>query len=158
MQHKQKKKIQNELQSICDSKGVELEIKSNGHAQLRGPLLVNYYPFSKALTAYVKNTTEGRKGVTPQEAVEMCFKEPSGIKKAKRRISYKKVRALLIERGVTKCHWCDKALTLETSTLEHIVPLSRGGLDCMQNFTLACQVCNEARGSDMPELYSQEVK
>ena len=154
MNHKEKKKIESALQLLCDEKGIELEIKSNGHAQLRGPLLVNYYPFSKALTAYVKNTTEGRKGVTPKEAVDMCFKEPSGIKKAKRRVSYKRVRALLIERGFDKCHWCKLPLTLETS---HIVPLSRGGLDCMQNFTLACHVCNEARGSDMPELYQRET-
>lgn len=158
MNHKEKEAIRNKLESLCDEKGVELEIKSNGHAQLRGPLLVNYYPFSKTKTAYVKNTTEGRKNVSPEDAVSMCFKEPSGIKRAKRRVSYKRVRSLLLERGVTKCHWCKEPLTLETSTIEHIVPLSRGGLDCMQNFTLACNVCNEARGSDMPELYGQAIK
>ena len=152
-EYKRKQKIRDELNAECERRGCELLERGNGHFQIKGPLLVNYYPFSKQRTAYVKNTTEGRKNVEPRQAVSMCFKEPSGIKKAKRRFSHKRVRSILLERGVTKCHWCNEPLTLETSTIEHIVPLSRGGLDCMQNFTLACKVCNEARGNDMPEIY-----
>ncbi len=35
-------------------------------------------------------------------------------------------------------------------TLEHIVPLSRGGKDAPDNLAIACRLCNHARGSMMP--------
>jgi 5-methylcytosine-specific restriction endonuclease McrA len=65
--------------------------------------------------------------------------------------SYKNERAMLFAKQKT-CHWCGCELTLETSTLEHIYPLSKGGLDQPNNWTLACHACNQKRGNSMPEL------
>jgi hypothetical protein len=47
------------------------------------------------------------------------------------------------------CQWCQKALTFETSTLDHIRPLRSGGselvLECLDNYALSCQECNSRR-------------
>jgi 5-methylcytosine-specific restriction endonuclease McrA len=43
-------------------------------------------------------------------------------------------------------------LTLDTSTMDHVIPLHRGGLDNANNRVLACEPCNSKRGHDMPEL------
>lgn len=152
-------KILKDLERICEFHHVELILKGNAHYQLKGPLLVNYYPLSSKKTAYVAGTTGGRKHVTPEQAVKMCFQAPSdSCKKAKRSGNYyKKKRQLWFKKKIRNCKWCEMPLTLEpnqknSATLEHIIPLNRGGLNNMNNMTLACEPCNQKRGSGMPEL------
>ena len=68
--------------------------------------------------------------------------------------SYKKARRRLLKKHPF-CHWCNTLLTEETATLEHIIPLKRGGLDNDNNRTLACEPCNQERGHDMPEIATE---
>ena len=42
--------------------------------------------------------------------------------------------------------YCVATLTLETATIEHIVPLAGNGLDDLRNMTIACAECNHAAG------------
>ena len=143
------------LAEICQDRGVELVEKPNGHCQLKGDLLVNYYPYSKKRSAYVAGTTKGKEQVSFNEAVQMCFSAPKMANKADRvkrkKGSTRKLRERML-RKIKSCYWCNKPLTLDTSTLEHKVPLARGGLDNANNRTLACKECNEARGCNMTEL------
>jgi predicted phage-related endonuclease/5-methylcytosine-specific restriction endonuclease McrA len=44
------------------------------------------------------------------------------------------------------CRWCGRRLVNETATLDHIVPLAVGGPDREENWCLACEECNHARG------------
>lgn len=145
--------IINDLEKLAEAKGITVIDCSNGHYQLiGGPLLVNYYPYSKKKTAYVSSTTQGRFGVTPEEAVNMCFTPPPlDSKTGKRPNNTRRIRKKLLLQ-IRNCRWCDKELTLDNSTLEHEIPLARGGLDTPSNRTLACARCNHSRGSDMPEL------
>lgn len=146
-------KIIKRLFEIAEKKEIEVVERANGHYQLKGPLLVNYYPLSAKKTAYIAGTTGGKKGVDPVEAVAMCFKAPklSG-RKDKRSSNSKRKRERLFAKGIKNCHWCGIPITVENSTLEHIIPLHRGGLDNANNRTLACEKCNNERGHDMPEL------
>lgn len=140
------------LQEICAERGVEYRDCGNGHIQLKGPLLVNYYPESKFMTAYVAGTKKSVKRVHPDQAVDMCFEAPvcQGVKDSRSKNTRRQRMAL--HRKINKCHWCGIPLTIDTSTLEHKIPLGRGGLDNANNRTLACEPCNRERGSDMPEL------
>lgn len=142
------------LQALAESRGVKYIKKPNGHIQLKGPLLVNYYPSSKSKSAYVAGTKKAAKHVTPEQAINMCFEAPTlqADKPEKRSKGSRDKRRKMLKK-IKTCNWCAKPLTLDTSTIEHIVPLARGGLDCANNRTLACKECNELRGSDMPELY-----
>jgi hypothetical protein len=47
------------------------------------------------------------------------------------------------------CIYCGCPLTAETATIEHVVPLSQGGIDRMVNMALACAECNHGLG-DLP--------
>jgi len=128
-----------EVEALAKKKGVECVVKANGHVQLKGDLLVNYYPESKKQTAYVAGTTAGKKRVSPEEAIEMCFKAPELIgRKDNRSANSKRKRQALFKKGVNKCHWCGVDITVDSSTLEHIIPLARGGLDNANNRALAC--------------------
>lgn len=141
------------LELACALKDIELKDCGAGHFQLHGPLLVNYYPNSKNKSAYIAGTKKAAKHVTPEQAVEMCFNAPEaqGGLKDKRSGGSREKRKKLLNK-VKNCYWCKTRLTLDTSTLEHIIPLSRGGLDNSNNLTLACYTCNNDRGSEMPEL------
>ncbi len=145
------------LKSLAEARGVEYIEKPNGHIQLKGPLLVNYYPNSKSKSAYVAGTKKAAKQVTPEQAVNMCFEAPvrQADKAEKRSSNSKSKRRKMIAKGITCCWWCKEPLTLDTSTLEHKIPLDIGGLDNANNRTLACFPCNQARGNTMPELKSE---
>jgi 5-methylcytosine-specific restriction endonuclease McrA len=40
------------------------------------------------------------------------------------------------------CDYCDAALTQETSTVDHVVPLAKGGREEPTNYALCCKPCN----------------
>lgn len=43
------------------------------------------------------------------------------------------------------CHYCEKELTFKTATLDHVIPLSRGGYDRLKNVVLCCSDCNQKK-------------
>lgn len=52
----------------------------------------------------------------------------------------------LIERDGPQCLFCPTELTVETATIEHIVPVTGGGTEHINNKALACDDCNKAAG------------
>ncbi len=139
------------LRKLAEQHGLEFIEKPNGHVQVKGALLVNYYPESKQRTAYIAGTRKGFKYATPEKVIELATSKPPispNIKK--RKIQTKRKMKLL--RKYKNCHWCNKELMFKTATVDHVIPLYRGGLDNDNNTVLSCQPCNEARGHDMPEI------
>lgn len=67
------------------------------------------------------------------------------LRNSKRRQSFK--RMLLGERPWVECHYCGQHLTLETVTLDHVKPLSKGGAMGIKNIVPACLACNRKRGN-----------
>jgi len=125
------------LRAKCKKRGVTLTIKENGHYQLKGDLLVNWYPHSKNQTAYVAGTTQGFKHVSLDEVIKMTQRPPPKLDgKVKRKKSYKEEKRVLLARD-SQCCYCGCELTLKTATIEHVIPLSRGGLENMNNYKLA---------------------
>jgi len=142
------------LEFLCLERNVQLTNRGNGHIQLKGALLVNYYPYGKNKSAYVAGTKKASKKVSINQAVDMCFQAPTSQGETdKRKGNSRKKRKKMI-RKIKNCHWCKTPLTLDSSTIEHVIPLARGGLDNANNRTLACSGCNHSRGSNMPELHT----
>lgn len=144
---------EDKLKKLCEEYGFQLEEKPNGHFQIKGKLLVNYYPYSKNKTAYIAQTAGGFKYVTPEVAVEMAANlPPLSEGKTERKRSYREDKDKLYRKR-PYCNWCNKQLTRKESTLDHIVPLSRGGLNHHNNYVLACKECNQQRDNKMSELW-----
>ena len=46
----------------------------------------------------------------------------------------------LVNRG--ECYYCHETFTKENLTMDHIIPLSRGGCSTKGNIVIACKMCN----------------
>lgn len=140
------------LSALAKKNNVEYIDKGKGHIQLKGVLLVNYYPDSKLRTAYINGMKGSTKHVTPEKAVMMANEAPmkNGIKDGRKK-SYRRDKIRLLKKHPF-CHWCNKSLTIETATIEHLIPLGMGGINNANNYALACEECNHERGCSMPEL------
>lgn len=138
---------------------IYIEEKSPGHFHLRGHLLVNYYPDSTKQTAYVAGMKGSYSNISPEQAVAMCFVQPEPMSKTPRNKDPKRRRRekeILLKR-YPYCRWCGKPLLYKSATFEHIIPLAIGGLDNLNNLTLACKKCNHERGCNMTELTNKDL-
>ncbi|ACG60405.1 gp83 putative HNH endonuclease [Iodobacter phage PhiPLPE] len=147
------------LEKIASPLGISVTLKDQaaGHIQLKGVWVVNYYPCSKNKTAYIKGTVKGYANTSEEKAVSMASEQPPVAPcshKTERSKSgrYGKYKRWRVSGKRNHCRWCKAVLTYETATLEHVVPLNRGGLDCESNWDIACLACNTSRGNGMPEL------
>jgi 5-methylcytosine-specific restriction endonuclease McrA len=61
-----------------------------------------------------------------------------------------------IARGV--CHWCGRATAPADLTMDHIVPLSRGGRSVKGNVVPACKQCNNQKKQLLPMEWEQYLK
>ncbi len=58
---------------------------------------------------------------------------------------------LLFQRDRHHCCYCGAQKRPELLTRDHIVPISRGGLDQWKNVVTACKPCNQRKGARTPE-------
>ena len=49
--------------------------------------------------------------------------------------------------GDGKCAISGSYVNFDDMTVDHIVPLSRGGTNAMRNLRLACRTCNRSKGN-----------
>ncbi len=54
-------------------------------------------------------------------------------------------------RDGNRCQYCGKRFSTSELSLDHIVPLSRGGGSSWENVVCACLPCNVRKGSRLPE-------
>lgn len=55
-------------------------------------------------------------------------------------------KAEIIKRDGLNCYLCGKLLTEKQVTIDHLVPLSKGGFHCPSNARIACLKCNQEKG------------
>jgi 5-methylcytosine-specific restriction endonuclease McrA len=162
----EERNLETALRDAAAARGAQVNVLANGHFQIKGSLLVNYYPFAKRRTAYIAATTRGIPHATIAQAVALAFEPPSmadaGVK-AKRGSKgfYSRWRRQMWKAGFRTCHWCGVSMNRihghpRQLTCDHKIPLARGGLDNPNNFVPACLKCNQERGHAMPEITASQ--
>ncbi|BHH84048.1 HNH endonuclease [Desulforhopalus sp. 52FAK] len=48
------------------------------------------------------------------------------------------------------CHYCQKKVAYKNITMDHLVPLARGGRSTKDNLVPSCKKCNNLKKSMMP--------
>ena len=49
-----------------------------------------------------------------------------------------------------RCHWCDCVFSPEELTMDHVIPLARGGKASRNNVVPACKNCNSKKKYLLP--------
>lgn len=136
------------LECAAGSAGLVAVHCSGWHWQVRGgPIIVNFYPTKG--TVYVNGAVEKcrERAWTPEAVVGIAINGPRKQRGDDRR-SCRAEKQERWNRGPRVCCWCGTAFaTIADATVEHVLPLSRGGSNRVENIRLACQPCNRARGS-----------
>lgn len=57
----------------------------------------------------------------------------------------KEFRQTLLEARGFYCEYCGKDLNPINSTLDHVVPKTKGGSNCLSNIKICCKSCNSAK-------------
>jgi 5-methylcytosine-specific restriction endonuclease McrA len=55
-------------------------------------------------------------------------------------------RERLLKQFNGKCFWCGIDITVAQCTIDHYIPLYRGGKDNLTNMVASCMLCNKAKG------------
>jgi len=61
-----------------------------------------------------------------------------------------------IEKGV--CHYCQRPVGRENLTMDHVVPLARGGRSRKGNLVPACKECNNKKKYLLPLEWEEYLK
>jgi 5-methylcytosine-specific restriction endonuclease McrA len=59
--------------------------------------------------------------------------------------------------SATSCPYCDVMMTSKDKTLDHIVPLSRGGLHSIRNVLVCCRRCNTQKAGKTPKAWLRHL-
>jgi 5-methylcytosine-specific restriction endonuclease McrA len=65
----------------------------------------------------------------------------------------------IVAKGI--CHWCGGSFPKEELTMDHVVPITRGGMSSRGNLVPACKECNNRKKYLLPmewEEYLNSVK
>lgn len=70
-----------------------------------------------------------------------------GTQIEERRLFTYEERKAILKSSYGICAHCGKKLTTKTMTVEHVIPISRGGTSDMVNLTALCPECNQKKGN-----------
>lgn len=81
---------------------------------------------------------------------------------AKRLSITKKVRFNIFKRDLFTCQYCGKTPPAAVLEIDHIIPVSRGGVNSDDNLITSCFDCNRGKGADglevSPELLQKKAE
>ncbi len=127
--------------------------KSKSRILVTGGLrTLSYFPLGRNPSVYVQGSARGYKFEPGQSHSEVMIgfletgKFPGGLKGDRRpnRVESYQLKSALYQRS-RNCRWCRKSLRIDEATLDHVIPISQGGSNRIENLVLACGACNQSR-------------
>lgn len=154
-----------DIETLAKERNVEYRNLGNGHIQLTGVVLVNYYPSSRKRSAYISGSSHGIPHCSIEKAVELAANPDGALRhvgiggyiRRRHRATAQRARRRLYRKH-KHCHWCRTPLSFWQATINHIIPLSKGGLDQDNNRVIACEPCNHDRENDMPNRQYNHIE
>lgn len=75
------------------------------------------------------------------------------IDRIRRKTSYKTLVNKIKDNFELKCYYCGESVTKKRCTVDHLIPLCRGGQHAPQNLRISCKKCNCEKGQMTDEEY-----
>lgn len=86
------------------------------------------------------------------------IKQAVEIKKKPKRKQYTtEQRKIIYQRANGRCQLCGRKIEYEDMSLDHIVPLSWGGADEMENLQCTCFPCNKFKSNILPDKFVDRI-
>ena len=57
-----------------------------------------------------------------------------------------------------KCYYCEKVVTFQELTMDHLIPLGRGGRSTRDNLVPSCKDCNNKKKNMLPVEWQEYIK
>lgn len=123
---------------------------------IKTPILEDAQTFYSVNTAMRKiSKAPGKcKGYYPYDTEDTICKCD---RKKKRRNYSEEERKIIYNRSSGRCELCGKRLLFEEMTLDHIVPVSMGGADDMENLQASCLACNQFKSNILPDDFMDRI-
>lgn len=145
---------QEEFERQASALGLTVQNKEKKHYQIRGGLfLVDYYLTDTFLVCYhIQGTYSSQVTYNLFDLLEVPFNIPNLPKRSPRRqkrediFRLRGIRSSILKRQKNICFWCESELSFSNSSLDHVIPLSRGGSYGLDNLVTSCLTCNNVRG------------
>lgn len=97
------------------------------------------------------------KGYYPYDTEDIACRCDIRKNKDKRRSFSKAERKIIYDRSDGHCALCGQQLSLENMTLDHIVPVSMGGKDDLDNLQVSCYACNQFKSNILPDDFMDRI-
>jgi 5-methylcytosine-specific restriction endonuclease McrA len=113
---------------------------------------VEYFENAEVHSGHSRETGERRSFQIPSVMVLMKY-----IVLTKGREVALSKRNLML-RDEHECQYCGKHLRADTATIDHVVPVSRGGRNTWKNTVLSCKPCNNTKDNRTPQEAGMQLK
>lgn len=94
--------------------------------------------------------------------VELYTKKLLSIKDTSTKISRKSfsktTRQTIYHNSNCTCQICGKPITFEEFTIDHIIPLAKGGTNEMSNLQSSCFRCNRIKSDVLPDDFNETIQ
>lgn len=139
-----------ELKSKAESAGLVAVQCTAWHWQIRGGIaIVNYYPGKGTIYINGAECKSRERAHRADDLIQFAIEGPDYQRRTTRDPDgwdKKAAKQRLFHRSRCCC-WCGTRFdSVKAATIEHIVPLARGGSNRDDNLRLSCEPCNKARG------------
>lgn len=68
------------------------------------------------------------------------------------------IKRQIWERQNEKCAYCGQRKQLKRMTVDHIIPLSKGGTDDIENLQCTCKKCNRLKDDMLPHEFTEFIR
>ena len=122
----------------------------------------NFYTVDKAIRQLTKTPGKCKSfywiDTDAPEPVEPMEQAPqTKFVKIKRKHFSDAERKELYNRADGYCQLCGRKITISNFTVDHIVPLGRGGNNDISNVQAVCKVCNQFKANIFPEQFIDRI-
>ena len=73
-----------------------------------------------------------------------------------KRVAVKKANLMVRDNGT--CQYCGKSLSHGQATIDHVIPVSRGGKHDWKNVVLSCKECNNVKADRLPDEAGMKLR
>lgn len=131
----------------CMAAGLTAKECSLYHWQvIGGKYLVNYFHGKRGPSVHIAKTNHAIAG-SDEVAIRSTNELPGEISVSKRKCAgYKKYKHRLFKKSKL-CALCKKSVTFEEASVDHIIPISKGGANNPNNYQLSHKECNLKKGN-----------